>query len=712
MNIRSLDCLKNVPILLLIFGLVAALGCSASGKAKMAETLPVTVRTDEGGLVSSGRYRSVAVADLDNDGNLDVIGGETASGRIAIWYGQGAQGMSEPIFIPGKGDIQSLAVADFTEDGFKDIVLSVQREASGIAVIINKHNRKWITGNGPTDVNNYQGVHAVDVNRDGHMDIIAANATSDIQGGIQIWLGNGSGKWFVESGPTVTGTFMDVTAADFDENGTFDIAAAGWGVSGALRVWLGDGAGDWSAAPPLYNGSYYGVDVGDVNTDGHLDILAGTYRQGIQIFLGDGQGNFTLAESPLTSGSFWTVLCPDLDGDGLKDLLASSIDARGISAWQNTASKKWVPFEGWFPASGTYYGLGIADLNKDGKDDICAASFGEGIQVWFGKGGFPIPTNLKPVEQHTLSDEKFLPEQISENEVFTMAAGYPEYKIGPSDVLEITLWKGTEATHELLKVRPNGTISFGFVEDLYINGMTPTQLDDLLTDELQEYVKYPRIDVLVKEYNSKFVTVMGAIGLHGTGTGAGKYALTGKSTVLEMLSKAGGPSRDANLRDVRIRRKNNQSFSVDLYKAITQGESGQDIVLDDGDLVFVPAISQESNRVYVFGEVKNPGVYTFSGSSMRLFDAVSQAGGISVFAHPESTQIVRGDITQPEVVSPNLKELIEKGDQTQNIALANGDLVYVPRSFVGDINLFVKRIRPILDLVFAPAQFREEYIGK
>ena len=75
------------------------------------------------------------------------------------------------------------------------------------------------------------------------LDIIAANATSDTQGGIQVWLGDGKGTWPLESGPTVTGTFMDVVLADFDQDGLLDLAGAGWGSYGALKVWLGDGTG-------------------------------------------------------------------------------------------------------------------------------------------------------------------------------------------------------------------------------------------------------------------------------------------------------------------------------------------------------------------------------------------------------------------------------------------------------------------------------------
>ncbi|MBU0988256.1 MAG: SLBB domain-containing protein, partial [Proteobacteria bacterium] len=102
--------------------------------------------------------------------------------------------------------------------------------------------------------------------------------------------------------------------------------------------------------------------------------------------------------------------------------------------------------------------------------------------------------------------------------------------------------------------------------------------------------------------------------------------------------------------------------------------------------------------------VGQPGAYPFSGSEMRLLDVISQAGGVTIFAHEDSTKIVRGDPTRPEVISADLKKLVEEGDQTQNVALANGDLVYVPRSSIGDINLFAKRIRPLFELILLPTR--------
>jgi protein involved in polysaccharide export with SLBB domain len=87
-----------------------------------------------------------------------------------------------------------------------------------------------------------------------------------------------------------------------------------------------------------------------------------------------------------------------------------------------------------------------------------------------------------------------------------------------------------------------------------------------------------------------------------------------------------------------------------------------------------------------------------------LFDAISEAGGATVFASTESTRVVRGDPTRPEFIAADLKSLIEEGDQSQNLVLASGDLVYVPPNGWGDINVFNKRIRPLFELLLYPAR--------
>jgi polysaccharide export outer membrane protein len=722
----------GVGLLALGCMVLIALGCAHDNTRQTPGGVSKVYKSDSAAV--AGNFQAVVAQDMDNDGHLDIVGGASNPGMVTINYGDGKGGISETQFLPVKGDVSSVAVGDFNEDGLNDIVFPVQKSSFGIRIWMNQSKRKWADAKGPVEINKYQSVRTGDVNGDGHIDIIAANATSEARGGIQVWFGDGKGNWSNEYGPTVHGRYMDVAVADFNGDQALDLVGAGWGTHGALRLWLGDGAGNWSAASIISPGHFYGISIGDVDGDGIADLLAGSYRLGPQIFRGDGSGGFTQIIGPaeyvkrevkahpnqnryseekiieLAEESFWTALPVDLDGDGRIDILASSINQHGILAWRNIGKGQWEVFKGQFPSSGTYYEMVLADLNNDGGPDICAASFGEGIKIWPGKAGVSFSAKNMEIEQLGTANRLAALDAPLENHVFATINGIAEYKIGPGDQLEITVWNGTEQTREEILVRQNGKISFGFVEDLPVNGLTASQLDALLTRHIGEYVRKPRIDVVVKKHNSKFVTILGAVGAQGfKDTGPGKYRLSGRTTLLEAITKAGGQSQNADLKNVSVRRKDGRSVSLDLFRAIQHGNPEQDFILDDGDVVFVPTFDKAGNRVYVFGEVENPGAYEFTGSKMRLFDAISEAGGATVFAATVNTKVVRGDPIAPEIISSNLKNLVEKGDQSQNILLASGDLVYIPRSGFGEINLFYKRIRPLLEMILWPARVVKDW---
>ena len=218
----------------------------------------------------------------------------------------------------------------------------------------------------PTEINSYSGVKAVDLNGDGHSDIVAANATSELQGGIQVWWGTGKGSWVPGPSPTVTGIYMDVLAADVNGDGVLDLVGAGWGNPGGIRVWLGNGAGGWSALDPFCRGSVYALGAADFDADGRLDLVAGSYKGYVRLFRGDGRGGFTEetalkadpagegAEAPTPDASYWQALPVDLDGDGWVDLVAGSLDNQGVHAWFNRQGKGWAFRADAFPRSGNF----------------------------------------------------------------------------------------------------------------------------------------------------------------------------------------------------------------------------------------------------------------------------------------------------------------------------------------------------------------------
>jgi hypothetical protein len=269
----------SVKIFFLLTAVALLLGVSGCATKPETQTPPPPMPKAEG-LALAGKFRTVAIADLDNDGNLDVVGGASSPGLVTINYGDGRGGISQPQHLAVKGEVRSVAVADINEDGLPDIVFSVQKPSAGIQVWINQTRRRWKFGLGPVGINSYEGIKLADVNGDEHMDIIAGNTTSATRGGIQVWLGDGKGNWPKETGPTVSGIYMDVLSADLNHDGHLDLVGAGWGTYGALRVWLGDGSGSWSSTEPLEKGSFYGLSIGDINQDGNFDILPGPIKMG------------------------------------------------------------------------------------------------------------------------------------------------------------------------------------------------------------------------------------------------------------------------------------------------------------------------------------------------------------------------------------------------------------------------------------------------
>jgi protein involved in polysaccharide export with SLBB domain len=306
--------------------------------------------------------------------------------------------------------------------------------------------------------------------------------------------------------------------------------------------------------------------------------------------------------------------------------------------------------------------------------------------------------------------------RITGNSVFTEKEGAPDYKIGPGDILTIKMMEGQESKEYETVVRPDGRISYSFVDDILVSGYTAGEVDERLSVALKKYIKHPRIEVIVKGYNSKTVLLIGQINQYDQRvSGPGQYNLKGKTTLLDLISRAGGAVTgqefgNADLRRVEVMR-GGRSYTVSLYDVMFKGRSDQNIILDDGDIVTVPELPTYGERVYVLGEVASQGIYRLKDAH-DLLAALSIAGGTTRIAVDSDVKIIRGYLENPDkpiILSANYDQILKRGDVDQNITLKDGDVVYVPRTVIGDINEFIANTVPLLDYLLYPGEYRDAY---
>lgn len=290
-----------------------------------------------------------------------------------------------------------------------------------------------------------------------------------------------------------------------------------------------------------------------------------------------------------------------------------------------------------------------------------------------------------------------LPPPVTENRTFVYIDGAPQYRIGPGDLLDVFITRGSTQERLQIPVRANGRISVSFVE-LSVDGLTADQAAREIARELSVYFRKPSVEVQVKEYNSKKVSILGAVGATPRG-GVGTIPLTGRTTLLEAIAKAGGLAPNASLERVRVTREPGKSYTVNMFRYIQEGDLSQDFVLDTGDVIFVPErVPGEERRVFLLGEVKAPGPIPYY-PNLTLAQLMAQAGGWTDGALFEETRIIRSDPKSPQIIAIDLNRLMLQGDQRIDQLLKPNDIVYIPRTRIANWNAFLAQLRPTLEFL-------------
>jgi polysaccharide export outer membrane protein len=158
------------------------------------------------------------------------------------------------------------------------------------------------------------------------------------------------------------------------------------------------------------------------------------------------------------------------------------------------------------------------------------------------------------------------------------------YTIGEQDVLDIDVWREKELSGQVV-VRPDGKITVPLVNEIYVVGMTPLQLQTMLMDKLQPFVTAPQVTVAVHEINSRKVYLMGQVAHEGV------FHINSTTTVSQIIAESGGLHPYAKRNKIYVLRNvdGKQVRFPFNYDAVIKGKANsQDLVLKPGDKIVVP----------------------------------------------------------------------------------------------------------------------------
>lgn len=308
----------------------------------------------------------------------------------------------------GPGDI---ALADLNGDGHLDMVTQHLQQRL-VSVHIGDGSGRFVASPAAALHLDYEpaAMSVGDINLDGTPDLAIASQDSQRER-IQVFLGTGSGAFRPLSSPHGTSPSAEfykpvVHILDVNEDGTPDIVTSN-ARRNSIEILLGDGRGRFTAAPviALEGGhEFYSFALGDVDGDGHLDLvtaLGGSGADRILVALGDGRGSFREGPAAIrTAANPRAEALADVDGDGDLDIIVSHATRKQLSVFVNaetgafrTAAKS--PYE--IAAEG--FAAVVADADRDGRPDILAATVNS-VTVLRGTGaGFaPVPGSPFTVE--------------------------------------------------------------------------------------------------------------------------------------------------------------------------------------------------------------------------------------------------------------------------------------------------------------------------
>jgi polysaccharide export outer membrane protein len=240
-----------------------------------------------------------------------------------------------------------------------------------------------------------------------------------------------------------------------------------------------------------------------------------------------------------------------------------------------------------------------------------------------------------------------------------LATHAQEYEVGEGDLLKITVYDNPDLTSEV-RVSGEGKITVPLIGETSVKALTATGIGKKLATLFADgFIKNPQVSVFILEYKSRKVTALGEF------TKPGLIELRGNSTLMEVISNAGGITANAaetlfiqrNIIKGGTDHKNDITISVDLIKLLEGGDISSNLPVLDGDSIYIP----KASFVYVMGEVRAPGAFKIT-KGLTVLRSITLAGGYTQLANKRKTRIVRKIDNEEKTIDIKMDDLVMPND--------------------------------------------------